>query len=156
MFVWLNKSFWYLRRTVAKQNFARVSLKKFWSITKIHDTQNEDCFFLPSLIHFCSNLQYELEINLSVTSTFPSLLMLHCSATIKLCLKENYLKHKLHHKPQPPLKLRIFLFSLKEIFLIKEILNFKLSNERITSVLNIFTKKSNSPVWRVFPCKQLS
>lgn len=99
-------------------------------------------FFLPSLIHFCSNLQYEPEINLSVTSTFPSLLMLDRSATIKLCLKENYLKHKLHHTPQPPLILRIFLFSLKEIFLIKEtLLNFKLSNERIASVLNIFYKE---------------
>ena len=68
--------------------------------------------------------------------------MLGCSATIKLCLKENYLKHKLHHTPQPPLISRIFLFSLKEIFLLKEILlNFKLSNERITSVLNTFYKE---------------
>ena len=136
-------SFWYLRRIVAKQNFVRVLFFK-----NLVYNQNPLCpewrllFFLPSLFHFCSNLQYELEINLLVTSTFPSLLMLHCSATIKLCLKENYLKHKLHHKPQPPLILKIFLFSLKEIFLIKEILlNFKLSNERITSVLNIFYKE---------------
>lgn len=79
-----------------------------------------------SLIHFGSNLQYELGNNLSieltVSSTFPSLLMLDYSATIKLCLEENYLKHKLHHKSQPHYTLGIFLFSLKIIFPIKEIL----------------------------------
>lgn len=89
-FIWLRKlaknHFDLQERWFSKQNFARVSiLFSVWSITKIRVTSRMKVIdLLSSLIHFCSNSQYGLGNDLSreVTgfSTFPSLLMLDCSA----------------------------------------------------------------------------
>lgn len=112
-----------------------------------------------SSIHFCSNLRYQLANNLSVEvtgfSTFPSL-RIRWFSYVKLCLKENHLKHKSHHKSRLHHRRRNTSCLLSRRFTYKgTTCRFKIPKRENHYCLKHFYKENNSPIRRVLAWKWL-